>query len=302
MYFTSLPDHSLPGFNERLHFSQFDHHNIIFNAASNKSNCDHHAGCLSIKTVLSGEEWYGVNGHELAVRPGQFLILNHDQSYACRVDQPGTHTVSVFFRREFAASVFRDAVRTVGESLDSPFETGKQMPQFFQTLNEVDPNLQSRLRSLLTALNNNGYDSQWVDEHLVFLLHELIRSHRNEVARASGVQAIKAGTQKEIYRRLCIAKDVMHSSYMNKHALDKLSIAAGISVPQLIRQFKAAFHLTPHQYLKEIRLANAVRLLKETKTSVQDVTWLCGFENESAFCRAFKSRYGTQPGTFRKVG
>ncbi len=299
MYFTSLPDHATPGFDEQRHFSQFEKHNVIFNAISNNSHCDKHAGCLSIKTVLSGEEWYGVNGGGLIVRPGQFLILNHEQSYACRVDKPGTHTVSVFFRKEFAQSVFRDLVHAEENLLDNPFDPGNVTPEFFQTLNQIDTDLQSSLARLLEGLDNKTYDSQLVDEHLIFLLNGLIRSHRLNISRAVQVKALKSSTRKEVYKRICIAKDVIHSNYMLKPSLDELSASAGISVPQLVRQFKAAFYLTPHQYLMEVRLAHAARLLQENNTPVHEASWMCGFENQSAFCRAFKSRYGVQPGKFR---
>src|SRR6478736_5764344 len=68
MYFTSLPDHSNPLFDEQLHFSRFKKQNIIFNAPSKESHCDNHVGCLSFKTLLNGgEEWYGVNNRQLAV-------------------------------------------------------------------------------------------------------------------------------------------------------------------------------------------------------------------------------------------
>ena len=86
MYFTSLPDHQKPGFDEELHFSQFKQHNIIFNALAGKSHNVHHVGCLSIKRILSGEEWYTIDNHQLALRPGRFLILNDEQDYFCRFD------------------------------------------------------------------------------------------------------------------------------------------------------------------------------------------------------------------------
>src|SRR5687767_8361034 len=78
LYFTKLPDHKSRDFNERLHFDTFSRHNITFNAMATKSRCDDHVGCLSIKTVMSGEEVYEFNGLQKSVRPGQFLILNGD--------------------------------------------------------------------------------------------------------------------------------------------------------------------------------------------------------------------------------
>ncbi|WP_350340015.1 helix-turn-helix domain-containing protein [Paraflavitalea speifideaquila] len=47
-------------------------------------------------------------------------------------------------------------------------------------------------------------------------------------------------------------------------------------------------------------MQRAAHLLKHTNQPVHEITWQCGFENVSAFCRAFKSHYGVQPIAFRK--
>jgi AraC-like DNA-binding protein len=302
MYFTCLPDHTEQGFDEELHFSKFGKHNIIFNAISGRSNCARHVGCLSIKTVLSGKEWYGVNSQRLAVGPGQFLILNDDQEYSCWIDNSGNAGIlSIFFRREFASLVFRDALSKEEALLDTPHESGGNMLEFFQTLNDIDLGLHQKLTSLISALDRSGYNNDMVDEYLVFLLHDLIRVHKMEMCRTDKVRAIKPSTRKEIYKRLCIAKDFLHSTFMDKTDLSLISNASCLSTPQLIRQFKAAFNETPHQYLTRIRLAHAARLLKDKSISVNEITWMCGFENVSAFCRAFKSAHGIQPTSFRKM-
>jgi len=300
MYFTSLPDHQQPGFDEELHFSQFKRHNIIFHALAGKSHNVHHAGCLSIKRVLSGEEWYTINQHQLAVRPGQFLILNDGQDYFCQVDMPGEVRIqSVFFQAAFAAGVFRDVLTSEEGMLDNPFEAGHQSPEFFQTLYDMDAVLAQKLGNLMASLDEYGYDSNRVDEHLVFLLHHLIRTHKTETERARRVSAAKPATQKEIYKRLCIAKDFLHSTYMDKPDLSVISRVACLSSPQLVRQFKAVFRTTPHQYLSRIRLAHAAGLLKQASTPIHEITWKCGFEDTSAFCRAFKAAYGVSPVLFR---
>ncbi|PSL44297.1 AraC-like DNA-binding protein [Chitinophaga niastensis] len=299
MYFTSLPDHTSPGFDEALHFSKFKQHNIIFNAVSSKSHCDRHVGCLSIKTILSGEEWYGVDNQQLVVRPGKFLILNDDQDYSCRIDATEkVRVLSVFFRKDFATAVFRDALYSEEALLDNPFETNGQALEFFQKLNDTDPGLEQKLMSLQTMLNRYGHDNM-VDEHLVFLLHHLIRLHKTETVYTDRVSAVKVNTRTEIYKRLCIVKDILHSTFMDKPDLSLISNTACLSVPQLIRQFKAVFRTTPHQYLTRIRLAHAARLLKHTATPVQEITWMSGFENTSAFCRVFKAVYGVSPLYFR---
>lgn len=302
MYFTSLPDHSRPGFDETLHFSKFRKYNIIFNALSARSHCDNHVGCLSFKTVLSGEEWYGINHHRIAVRPGSFLILNDDQAYSCNIDHSEKiGTLSVFFKKEFASAIFRDALYSEAMLLDEPLNNGEKTLEFFQTLHSITPVLQQQLSNLITTLDNEGYNSAIIDERLVFFLHELIRIHRSASRSVRKVDALKSSTRTEIYRRLCVAKDILQSSYMDHPDLNMLSHIACLSVPQLVRQFKAVFHTTPYKYLIRVRLEHAAKLLKQTDQPVHEITWRCGFENTSAFCRAFRTGFGMQPVTFRKI-
>lgn len=299
MYLTSLPDHSDPGFDEQLHFSRFQQHNMVFDAVSSRSWCPRHVGCLSIKTVRSGEEWYGVDGRRLAIRPGQFLILNNDQEYSCQIDTTEKVRVfSVFFKKDFASSILRDALSREESSLDDPFLSGST-PEFFQTLTDIDPLLEQQLMALTASLNGHGYEPAMMDEHLIFLLRHLIRVHTSAMRQANQANAVRLPTRTEIYRRLCIARDLMHSAFMEPSDLSALGQAACLSVPQLVRQFKAVFHKTPHQYLTGVRLAHAARLLKHSFLSVQEITCACGFENASAFCRAFRAEYGVSPIRYR---
>ena len=302
MYFTQLPDNTVPGFDEQLHFSKFRKHNIIFNALSRQVHCDKHVGCLSIKTVLSGEEWYGIDNHRIAVRPGQFLILNDDQTYSCQIHSgERTRVLSVFFKKEFASSVFRDTLHGEATLLDDPFDKGKDTLEFFQTLHNIEPELQGQLSSLVADLDAQGYDSSLTDEYLVFILRYLIQTHKKGLIDSRKVSAIKPGTKTEIYRRLCTAKDILHSSYRDKLDLNAVSTMTCLSVPQLIRHFKSVFRVTPHRYLISVRLRHAAELLKQTRMPVHEITWQCGFENVSAFCRAFKLEYGIQPDRFRRI-
>ncbi|WP_342085171.1 AraC family transcriptional regulator [Dyadobacter sp. OTU695] len=300
MYFTRLPDHAQPGFDEAQHFDQFRRHNVIFNAESKQSHCDDHVGCLSIKTVLRGEEIYGVDGRELAVRPGQFLVLNNDQRYACRINsKEKVRCLSVFFKKEFASSVLFDTLHSEEFLLDHPASDNDNIPEFFQTLRHISPDMERQFSGLVRLLETRGYYEAMADEYLVFLLRHLIGAHQLDLRIANQVRAVKVGTRKEIYKRLCIARDILHSSHGQHIDLGGISAQAGMSVPQLVRQFKAAFHSTPYQYLVGIRLKQAAYLLQHTGGQVQEIAWMCGFEDAGAFSRAFRSAYGVQPTRFR---
>lgn len=302
MYFTRLPDHTQPGFDEALHFDKFRKHNIIFHAESTNSHCDDHVGCLSIKTVLSGEETYGVDGRQLVIRPGQFLLLNNDQRYSCRISsKEKVRCLSLFFKNEFAASVLSDTLHSEEFSLDNPVVDDNSMPEFFQTLRPITPEMSRQITSLVQLLETTQYHEAMTDEHLVFLLRHLVRVHRSDVKSVAAVKAVKASTRKEVYKRLCTVKEILHASPGENMDLSKLGAQAGLSVPQLVRQFKSVFHTTPYQYLTDIRLKQAADLLQHTNEPVQHIAWRCGFEDAGAFSRAFKAAYGLQPTRFRAV-
>jgi AraC-like DNA-binding protein len=301
MYFTTLPDHADPSFSEKDHFSAFNKHNIIFNAQVHKSFCEKHVGCLSLKTVFSGEEWYSVNGVPLRVQKGQFLLLNQDQEYASRIDADlPVKSFSIFFKERFARTVLADTLRTEDQLLDQPyFEQNRT--EFFQKLYTLEDSMQRQLASLLHLLNSHGYSSLLTDEQLIPILQSLIRLHQEERSIVPKVAALKCSTRTEIYRRLSLAKDVLHSLYDEDLDLDLLGRYACLSVPQLVRQFRKVYHATPHQYLTGIRMQKAGELLQHKEWGLADITLAIGLHDTSAFCRLFKKWYGTSPESYRKA-
>jgi transcriptional regulator GlxA family with amidase domain len=92
---------------------------------------------------------------------------------------------------------------------------------------------------------------------------------------------------------------MLHSYYHEPLDLYQLSAGACLSTPQLVRQFKSVFGRTPYQYLIDIRLQHAAYLLMQTPDDIRDITWASGFNDASAFCRAFRAAYGISPGQFR---
>lgn len=301
MYFTELPDHTKPSFDEQLHFSRFKKHNIIFNALSARSNCDWHVGCLSFKTVTAGEEEYTVDGRTIVVRPGQFLILNDDQPYGCRIRNGGpTKVFSVFFKKEFARDVVADVINSEAVSMDNAGNSVNTPVEFFQTLNLLTEHFQSELMRFIARLETDPYGDDKIDEYLVFLLRYLLHTHRADLVRMATINALRASTRLEIYKRLCIARDLLHSCWQEPITLQTISRASCLSVPQLIRQFKNVFQVTPHQYLVHLRLQQAAVLLQTTNLPIREITVRCGFEDASAFGRAFRSMYCIQPEMYRK--
>ncbi|MCX6923625.1 MAG: helix-turn-helix transcriptional regulator, partial [Verrucomicrobia bacterium] len=61
------------------------------------------------------------------------------------------------------------------------------------------------------------------------------------------------------------------------------------------------FRLTPTQLILQVRLSAAAKLLTDTKDSVAQVAYACGFYDHSALTRAFRSVTKMTPTHFRSM-
>ena len=82
----------------------------------------------------------------------------------------------------------------------------------------------------------------------------------------------------------------------NKH----LAQRCGISEVYFRRLFREQTGTTPKQYVLNIRLQHAKRLLSETALSVGEIAERCGFSNPYHFSRTFREQTGTTPSNYRR--
>jgi AraC-like DNA-binding protein len=94
-------------------------------------------------------------------------------------------------------------------------------------------------------------------------------------------------------------------TYINQHFASNISVeslagACGISVSALERRFKKHLNRTPHQYIIDVRLDNARRMLKETDKTIGTIALETGFADHSHFTRAFSRKFGLAPSRDRR--
>lgn len=81
--------------------------------------------------------------------------------------------------------------------------------------------------------------------------------------------------------------------------LGSLAREAGLSPYHFLRMFEQLTGLTPHQYVRRMRLREAAVRLASKKEKVLDVVFDCGFGDVSNFNRAFRDEFGTNPRAWR---
>lgn len=87
------------------------------------------------------------------------------------------------------------------------------------------------------------------------------------------------------------------------HGIDISSAAsmACMSKAAFCRYFKRSTHKTFSQFVNEIRISHAAKLLTGKACNIADICYACGFDNVSYFNRQFKIHQGISPREYRKI-
>lgn len=105
----------------------------------------------------------------------------------------------------------------------------------------------------------------------------------------------------DVNRRMLRARDAMDRSYALPLDVPALARIAHVSPAHFARTFRDTFGETPHRYLQRRRVERAMRLLRETGTSVTDICFQVGFGSLGTFSRTFSAIVGSSPREYRRA-
>lgn len=95
------------------------------------------------------------------------------------------------------------------------------------------------------------------------------------------------------------AINYINSYFRNDISVQEIAKEAHVSVNTLERHFKKTLHISPYEYIKKKRLANALKLLSNGCT-VAEASSQSGFPDYSNFIALFKKTYGITPLKYKK--
>jgi AraC-like DNA-binding protein len=101
-------------------------------------------------------------------------------------------------------------------------------------------------------------------------------------------------------RRVLKVKNFIAKNYMDEMRLATLADIAGMSPSSFSRFFKLRTGRNLSDYIIDMRLGYASRMLVDTSKGVAEICYDCGFNNLSNFNRIFKKKKGCSPSEFRE--
>jgi AraC family transcriptional regulator len=226
-----------------------------------------------------------LHGHRVSgsVTPGHLAILPPDAGSRWLFDKTGDIVLVYVSRRLFD--------QAVEDGIDRDPRLVEIVPRFLIR----DLVLERGAHELLREIAEQRPDTRLAAEALAQeLVGHLIAAHSSlAVLRRGGPHAMAPS-------RLKRAREFMRANLARPLSLQDVADAAGTSVFHFARGFKQAIGVPPHEYLTELRLAEARTLLHNPGLSIGEVARAVGFTH-SHFTALFARRMGMTPTGFRDI-
>lgn len=144
-------------------------------------------------------------------------------------------------------------------------------------------------------------------EELHILIDNLVDNVRRIRGKYSGALGQKAKIEQIQVKGNNDALMERVMKYMNEHLTDpdlnveKLTEDVGISRAQLHRKLKEIAGVSAGEFIRNLRLEQAARLIEEGQINITQVAYSVGFSNQTHFSTVFKKHYGMSPSEYAET-
>ncbi|MDD2602855.1 MAG: AraC family transcriptional regulator, partial [Prevotella sp.] len=87
-----------------------------------------------------------------------------------------------------------------------------------------------------------------------------------------------------------------------EYTTERMAQDAGVSRVHLHRKLKELAGVSPGEFIRNLRLKQAARLLLEQHSDITQIAYGCGFSSIYVFSTVFKKCYGVSPSVYVKQG
>lgn len=196
------------------------------------------------------------------------------------------HAIVVQFTADFMGKDFFDTVElrkvkellqlsTCGLKFDNPLSALSTL--FFQ----LQPNQQ--MKNLILLLQ---------------ILEELQQSKEDALLLTDDSRKVRY--KESDSKKLASIFNYVFENYQHNIDIKSAASLACMSEAAFCRYFKRSTRKTFSQFVNEIRISHATKLLLGKENNVTDICYACGFDNVSYFNRQFKIHQGITPREYRK--
>lgn len=155
-------------------------------------------------------------------------------------------------------------------------------------------NLFERILSIDKKSQRGEYFTKSLFKYFIYLLEKL-----------KGERVLSSNSLKEKSSKLPLLVlrtiNYLTENYYSQHTLSSLSKEFYCSKGALIYNFNKYLNCTPIDFLLNVRLTEAKKMLANTNMSIAEISDKCGFSSANYFGVIFRAKEGVSPKNYRKL-
>lgn len=262
----------------------------ILNVKTNLAERKDIRGPFSLFMNISGHSRVTCDHKTVKISSDTYVLSNNGQPYDLIIDEKQSiETFNIHFGEKLFTDTFHvltgsnrhllDNISATTESFNLPIRSSFRDEVFNSLVREVKLN----------------YENEENEHTLHALLSHLLTSSSEQLQRIENINSLKSSTKEELIRRIYLGVDFMHSHFNEAITLDQIAQAAMMSKFHFLRVFKSVFGISPHQYIKQIRIQKATDLIRKNNLPLYLIAQSVGIENGSSLSRMMYQTTGKRP-------
>ncbi len=271
---------------------------VLLNVKSRSDYRGDIKGPLSLFYNVHGQSRVGVANKTVALRPGFFFLTNASQRYDLEIPI-SAETFNIHFGEQFLEEILESC--RVPQELDQDWRIKAKPYYVYNRLYPQSPELQQLILAIHQQEREGFLDPLWLEEKLYAILCAILSISHKDFDLIEQLPALKSSGREEIFRRLCLATDLIYAQFDQSLSLEDLARCSCFSKFHFLRLFKFAFGLSPHQFITQVRIQKAKEWLLHTDWPIHLIATSIGLENTSSFSRLFHKKVGVYPSPFRAM-
>lgn len=264
---------------------------------NNQDTALHRHKYVQINYVYKGNGYHIVNNRKIEIRKGDIFII---PPYVPHVIESESGKELEIFEFEFSTGFILPETESADSYVDfaylEPFIVAEEKIKLRFNL---DANLQQAVERILWEVQEE-YAAQKPGYMLIakaLLLKLLVITGR---AFSSEIKGTETETILKKYRNAVQASiEYLENNYTESLSLEELAASVNYSKSHFCYLFKAVTGKTYIEYLHQLRISQAEKLLRETKKTVTDISFEVGYHTITHFNKHFKLITGLTPSQYR---
>ena len=251
-----------------------------------------------LRYIIDGSAEFVVDGETVIVRKGQVSYIPEGCWLSCKA----LEDTFAFYSIRFTTSVFYEGANFLREYYNFPLvmDVGEGIEPYFGDIYKwVRTDKKSKSFHVRGALNT-----------LIASLIDILNSDEPDDVKAEingleyNLEQIRKRVKKSTVQtdpRIQTVIDYIMLNPTEEYTSDKLSGMAEVAETTFRRLFKEATGKTATEFIRQVRLTTAARLLLVSNDPVNCIAHDVGFEDANHFTRVFRQAFGMTPGRYRKM-